>query len=345
MFAQCKCLSVIFNGSTYLASSKVHNNFLSCWYIYTEIAPVQQESGYRSLPPSMRTIPAVTTPGGSSTHSVDKYGFKRSVTVKSRKHLLPSTLPRVASERIIDSSATNFPSTEKPVTLPPVTSVVKAPHPPTTSPPNPPLLVSMEPKAEATPIPQLPYSPLQVANLSASSDDAALSKTFAMNEAIGYLHEHAFGQKPEEEEEPQAASNKQKHSSSTGHRKIGLCAEKPKTGPPGIHLQRPRSMSSPIEITSSLTASWVHVPQQARLASTAPAMSNSNASSRRGSASDTAERSSPTMKDLSAVTPKSHSWRQSFSNVLQRLKVTIVGDENSADSEEVQYTVGLGFTM
>lgn len=295
-----------------------------------EIATGQHKSRYHTHPSSKRRIAEKCTPEYSSTRTSRDDYFEHSVTIKDRKHPSSSTLSRVPSERQIDSSATKFPSTDKSLAMPPVTAIVRAPHSPTTSPPMSPLLVS---KAEAIPAPQLPHPPL---SLPVPGDDAALSKTLAMHDAIGYEHEHASGQKLDQnlEEEAQAVPNKQRYS--TSHRKS--YAEKT---PADVQLQRPRSNSSSIEITSSLTASWVYVPRQA---SSTSASAISSTSSHGESVNDTAELCSSTVKDLSAAPPKSRSWRQGLSNAFQKMKDMVVGKE-SADSEKVQYAIGVDFKM
>lgn len=291
----------------------------------------QLESGFGSLSPRSQPTPEESPQEDSSVHSVRDSGIRNSAILKHPLQVSHQATARVTNQGQLNSTAANFPSTYKPSRPSPVTFVIGGHSSPATSPPVCSPLLSTEPPTELVP-PQRSYPHLKIAELQGiPEDDTALSKTFAIDDAMGYPHEHTPGQNSEV---AQAVSSTPLPSAS--HRNSVSCVERSASQ---------HSVSSPISVTPSQAE--VNMPRQASASSVSSA--SSNASGLIMNASGTADPCSSTCKDLSAIPPKPYSWTQGILKVYRKMKGKIVSEEVSIAKEEEydapQYVVGLGIKM
>ena len=281
----------------------------------------QLESGFGSLSPCSQQMPDESPQEASSAHGTRDSGIRNSAILQ---HPLQVSHRVITREGQLNPTAANFPCTYKAPKPPsPVTFVIGGHCSPATSPPVSSPLLPTEPATEPMPPPRRSYPHLQIAEV--PEDDAALSAAFAIDDAIGYQHEHIPGQNVEVAQNISLLSASRRNSVS--------------------HVERTasqHSMLSPISITPRSSQAEINVTRQVR-----PSSVSSTSSSASGLVM--ADPCSLTAKDLSTVPPESYSLKQRLLKGIQKIIGKIVSEEKTeeeaVDHDKAQYVFGLGIKM
>lgn len=314
-------------------SLQVSSNITTVSLASSESEPHSQlESGFGSMSPHSRQTPEEESPqeaSSGSAHGTRDSSIRTSAILQHPLQVSHRVITRVASGGQLNPSAADFPHTYKPP-LPsePVTFVIGAHSPPATSLPVSSPLLSTKPATESMPPPRRSFPHLQIAGLeNLPEGDAALSRTFTIDDAMGYPHEHRPGQKVVEAAQSKPLSSASRRNSVS---RVERTASQ-------------HSMSSPISISSSQAE--INVTRQTRSSSVSSASSSASGLVMNASGSSTP-------RDLSAVPPEPHTLIHRLLKAVQKMKGMIASEEASTTREEecedhdkAQYVFGLGIKM